>query len=310
MEKILKNFYRQIEMSAGLAGNITASGEIDRVLVCGMGGSGISGGILSDYIKKMPVSVCNTYSLPKYINKKTLVFISSYSGNTEEPLRTYKQAKEKGARIIIVTSGGELAKKHEKKIMLPSGIPPRCSLGFMFFSMLTVLQNSGIIPDQKKPAKETADLLREFDVSVSKRLAEKLHGKIPVIYGSDDYSSVVYRWRTQFNENSKVIALSHTFPEMNHNEINADYSNGKFECVFIRDSHDHPRIRKRMDITAKILRGHAGVNNAYVKGNSRLARIFYAIHLGDWTSYYLARLRKQDPYAVPVIENFKKLMNR
>jgi len=310
MEEFLEQFPESIKEAVSLAKGVEVKGDYDKILVFGMGGSGIAGSILADYIKKMPVFVLNSYNLPEFIDRKTLAFASSYSGNTEEPLEMFRQAKERGIDSVIVTSNGKFSKKHGKKIMLPAGLPPRCSLGYQFFSILAVLQNSGIVGRQDKYIEETVKLLDSLDKRLPEKLANRLMDKIPVIYGSDAYSGAVYRWRTQFNENGKAIAHSHLFPEMNHNEINADYRNGKFGCVFLRDRKDHPRIRKRMDITIRIIGRNAGIHNVEIRGKSLLARLFYAVHFGDWTSYYLARLRGVDPGPVPVIEDFKKQLNR
>ncbi|RLF67158.1 MAG: bifunctional phosphoglucose/phosphomannose isomerase, partial [Thermoplasmata archaeon] len=42
------------------------------------------------------------------------------------------------------------------------------------------------------------------------------------------------------------------------------------------------------------------------KGEGIWERIMNAIYLGDWTSYYLAVLRKVDPLPVDIITELKK----
>jgi glucose/mannose-6-phosphate isomerase len=258
----------------------------------------------------VPVFANKTYNIPYFVDEKTLAIISSYSGDTEETIEAYRQAKSRGARIVIITSGGELGRLNEKKVLIPKGMPPRCSLGYQFFAMLAVLQNSKIIPDQRKYINETISLLKGFDTSKARELARKLHGKIPIIYGSDAYSSVVYRWQTQLNETSKMFALSNVFPEMNHNEISAHSKSGNFEAVLLRDGHDHERIKKRMNITKRVMAGVLPVNDVHVRGKSMLSRMFYAIHFGDWVSCFLADMNGVDPKATPEIEYLKEELKK
>jgi glucose/mannose-6-phosphate isomerase len=305
MEELIREFPKHIEEATKLAKDISVDGKIDKVLVCGMGGSAIAGDIMSNYTKKIPIFISKTYSIPDFIDNNTLAIISSYSGNTEETIEMFKQARKKTKKIVIITSGGKLIKEKEKKIIVRSGIPPRSSLGYMFFSLLRLLQNSKIIESQDKQVSETTALLRQFDNSMAEQLAKNLQGKIPIIYGSSQYKIVAYRWVTQLNENSKMFAMHQFFPEMNHNEIEALNSKGRLEAVFIRDKEDHPRIKQRMDITQKLLEKQMRVNNIQVKGKSLLARLFYVIHFGDWVSLYSAYLNKVDPVSMDAIERLK-----
>ncbi len=95
---------------------------------------------------------------------------------------------------------------------------------------------------------------------------------------------------------------------MNHNEINAfrAMERNKFVAILLRDEKDNPKIKKRMDICKRIMEKNIDVEEVNVKGNSLLARMFYTIYIGDYTSYYLALRERVDPTPVEVIEWLKK----
>lgn len=302
--------------------------KIDKILVSGMGGSGIGGEILKSVVEKelkIPLAINKDYHIPEFINSRTLVFSVSYSGNTEETLSAYREAEKKRAKIVAITTGGKLSKLAKRDrvpiISIPSGLPPRASLGYLFFSLLITLERLGLIKNKKKECQETLRLLKDLrnkyslsskvSANRAKKIALKLHKNLSLIYTSPILSPAGLRWKGELSENSKVLAFSNTFPELNHNEIVG------WKClpgilkrcylIILRDKYDSPRIKKRIEITSKIIRGKAkGLDFLYSKGESLLARLFSLIYLGDWVSYYLAILNKIDPTPVEVIDYLKR----
>lgn len=303
-------------------------GRINKILVSGMGGSGIGGEIVKTLVEKelkIPLVVNKDYHIPEFVDPKTLILSVSYSGNTEETLSAYREAVKKKAKIVAITTGGRLGKLAKRKkipiVPIPPGLPPRASLGYLFFSLLITLERLGLIKNKKKECQETLrllkDLKKEFSLSSkvssnqAKRIALKLHKNLPLIYTSPILSPVGLRWKGQLSENSKVLAFSNTFPELNHNEIVG------WKClpgmlkrcylIILRDKKDSLRIKKRIEITSNIIRRKAcGLDFLYSRGKSLLARLFSLIYLGDWVSYYLAILNKIDPTPVEVIDYLKR----
>ena len=183
-------------------------------------------------------------------------------------------------------------------------------MGYLFFPMLGVLANSNLIDVKSNEAAEMLDTLSktgEFK-AVGERISKTIGEKTPIIYASDALSPVAYRWKTQFNENSKVPAFHHAFPEMNHNEIVGYQGMGRsdFIAIFIKDKDDNERVKKRMDITKEIISSRVDVEEVFTKGEHLLSRLFSGIYYGDFASYYLALANKVDPTPVNVIENLKK----
>ena len=304
-------------------------------IVCaGLGGSAIGADLVRSYTANelnIPLFVNRDHMLPGFADQETLVIISSYSGNTEETLSAYRDARSRGSEITVITSGGKLSKLAKEDdvpvIDIPAGLPPRAALGYSFFPVLILLSKLGLIKDQASFIDDTINNLRRLKntrlgrkvgskANQAKKIAGELYGKFPVIYGSQDHiDAVVTRWRGQLAENSKTLASSGLFPEMSHNEI-VGWENPrpvlrKSVAVMLRDSADHPRISKRMDIIKRILKKD-GISVTEVKsiGNGLLARMFSLIYMGDYVSFYLAILNKTDPTPVERITYLKEELAR
>jgi len=331
MKKVLDSFSNQIKdaYSMSLPEGITRllKKRPNKIFICGMGGSSISGQILENYLKYMhihlPVFNVQNYDLPPFTDASSLIVIASYSGNTEESISCYTQAMRNNLPTIILTSGGELQDLAKKDavpcILIPKGLQPRNAVAYLFFPMLKVLENSGIISNQKEYVDELIKLLKTQnleDNAFAKDLAIKLIGKIIIIYSSETFSPVAYRWKCEFNENSKIASFFNIFPELDHNEINS-YQNylklkARFHMIFFNDPHDHKRVIKRIKITQGLIREMTAnkipMTNVKITGKSILARMFKTIYLGELTSYYLSLKYKTDPTPVTIIEKLKKEM--
>jgi len=209
------------------------------VVFLGVGGSAIGGDVIKSYLdtgSTVPIEVNRSYALPGFVNKHTLIFACSYSGNTEETLSAYKLAKKRGAKIISITSGGRLSELSLRDstpcILLPKGMPPRTAIGYMVIIPHIALAKLKLTQRSDKAIRAAMDLLTSLrdkhlkpDIPKSKNMARKiasaLHKKFVVVYGSSGSvsESAAVRWKQDLNENSKAPAASHLFPEMNHNEI-------------------------------------------------------------------------------------------
>ncbi|MEA3369653.1 MAG: bifunctional phosphoglucose/phosphomannose isomerase [Candidatus Ratteibacteria bacterium] len=307
--------------------------NVKKIIFAGMGGSAMSGAILQTYLQDkidLPIRVVQGYSLPSFVDKDSLLFAISYSGNTEELLAVYKEAKKRGVKIIAITSGGKLKaltrKDKNSLIPIPTGFPPRAALGYLVIPALLALEKINLISSQNKYLAESITTLKSSvrklvienrKDNLAMEIAKDFYGRIPVIYGSFEVTSAVaYRWRTQLAENSKILSFNHSFPELNHNEIvgwqeqKSLYKN--FIITTLRDKEDHPRTKLRMEITRSLLKGCPyKIIEVWSKGKSPLTRIFSLIILGDFVSFYLAILNGVDPTPVERIELLKKrLKNR
>jgi glucose/mannose-6-phosphate isomerase len=296
--------------------------EAPAAFVCGMGGSAIGGDLaiaaLSDRLTK-PMFVARGYELPSWAPAGSAVLCSSYSGNTEETLAGYAAAEALGAQRLVATTGGELAELARRDdvpvIGLPAGLQPRAAVGYMFCvaAELAALALAG--PRIHTEIDAAASRLGEAFAASEERareIAAELGDATPVIHGSDLTAPVAYRWKCQINENAKMPAYSAVLPEADHNEIEGwSGSDGRFAAVFLGDRDQHPRERKRFELTAKAIEPYAAtVINLETEGETRTDRILHAVMLGDLVAIELANARGVDPLAVDVLEGFKKEMGR
>jgi len=303
--------------------------EIINIVLAGLGGSAIGGDLVRSYLLtklSVPFTINRTYDLPGFVNDRTLVIASSYSGSTEESLSMFNEALNRGAKIICITTGGKLADlagQHKLPIItLPAGFQPRAALAYSFVPVLLILEKIGFSSGESVNVSDAADILdglaKEYgtanltEANHANALAHTILGKIPVIYSASDlFDSVNIRWRGQIQENGKHVAFGNVLPEMNHNEINGwDFPHNmqdRFQVIFLRSQQDeHPQVTKRFGILHDVLQSKGvEVKEFTAHGNSALARMFSLISLADWTSYYLALLAGVDPSPVPVIMQLK-----
>jgi len=332
MLDLLLTFPNQCERAMAI-GKITAINNrynisYRNIVFLGLGGSAIGADIIRSYLideSKIPMHVVRDYTVPEFVNQETLIFATSYSGNTEEVISAYHEAKKRKSNIIIITSGGkleELAKGDNNLLVtIPKGFPPRCALGYSFIPALAVLSKLNVIGDKTREIKDSITLLKRMlknDVgpnvknNVSKTIASRVFGKFPVIYAAAKYFDVAaVRWRGQLAENSKVLASMHVYPEMNHNEIVGWVEPSdllkKFVIITLRDKSDHPRVKKRMDISKSILeKSGFKVIEVYSKGNTLLSRILSLIFIGDFVSFYLSIMYGINPTPVERVTYLKK----
>lgn len=293
------------------------------IIVSGLGGSGIGASIIGEMLQdelKVPYIVNKGYFLPRFADKNTLLIINSYSGNTEETVNVIQQAIEKRLAIICISSGGkieEFSKIHKfPHIKLPSGLPPRASLGFSLVSILFILQSQKLI--SKKPLtqlKKAAVFIDKQQKKIHKEaenLAKVLYDKIPVLYSGDMYESVLVRWRQQINENAKQLCWHHVIPEMNHNElVGWRTKDNQLAAVFLRNEDDFLRIQHRIEINKKTISNYTDhVLELYSHGKNKIEKMMYYINLGDWLTCYLAELRSFDPVEVKVIDELKSELSK
>ncbi|MBW2991321.1 bifunctional phosphoglucose/phosphomannose isomerase [Candidatus Woesearchaeota archaeon] len=287
------------------------------VVIVGVGGSSIAGLLLQGYLadEKYIIYVVRDYNLPSWVDKHTLVLACSYSGNTEETLSAFKDARRRGCKIVTLTTGSKLAEFAKVSrlpiVSLPVGYQPRAAVAIQFFAMLRLLERLRLVKSRAQDVFRLKDDLKPQMQALERNamvLSEKLLHKTPIIYTSKRFKAVGYRWKCQFNENSKIMAFNNVFPEMNHNEIEG-YENvrGNYHAILLRFDEDHRRIQRRMSLMKEVmLRKGVGDTEIGIRGPSLLSKMFSAIILGDLTSYYLAVKLKINPSEVKVIEDFKE----
>ena len=303
-------------------------GEVDQVVVAGMGGSAIGGDILralAELESPTTVSVCRGYELPAFVGERTLVIACSHSGETEETVSAFELALERGAKVVLITTGGRLlAMARERDV--PALVyaydgEPRSALGHQLMALLAVGQQVGLVGDHSHDAAEAVALMDELKRTIgegvpeernpAKQLAARLHGRLPIVFGAGVLTQAAHRWKTQLNENSKCWAIYDELPELDHNSINGfglpEGIGERTLVVFLYHPTLHPRVILRYEATREALEW-AGVPSERVeaKGSSALSQVLTAILFGDYVSYYLAILNGVSPSPVEAIQALKR----
>lgn len=321
MEQLIREFPQNIVDAIEIAKASklsTPKSGIQNIVICGMGGSGIGGKIVAEWLQPyspVPVLILNDYTLPAFVSEHSLVIGSSYSGNTEETLEALGTAHKKNATILAICSGGRLKDfciEHKYDfIEVPGGNPPRSAIAFSIVQLTHIFHYYGFIPSELFTSLSAAvKLIQKEEASIhaiGKEIASFMFGKVGVIYALAGYEGVAVRARQQFNENSKYLCWHHIIPEMNHNEL-VGWGGGdaRFAVLALITNDSHPRNLRRYQINKEVFGLKAsGVFEVEAIGQNAVERSIYLINLVDWASFYLCELNKADIMDIKVIDNLK-----
>jgi glucose/mannose-6-phosphate isomerase len=293
-----------------------------------MGGSALAALMLKAWLEaelSVPIEIVRDYTLPAYVDTNTLVIASSYSGNTEETVGCFAQARERSAQVAVVAAGGQLQQLADEysvaHVVLPSGVQPRMTVMYGLRALTALLAHFGVIGlDKFDEIKQTADWLGKetmawvpgvrTDKNLAKQLALLAIGKTPVFYAGSLMAPVAYKWKISWNENAKNLAFWNQYPEFNHNEFMgwASHPIEKPFAVFdLKSRMENPQILKRFTVSDRLLSGkRPKAVDIEMQGDSVLAQMLWGSVLADFASIYVAILNGVDPTPVPLIEKLKK----
>lgn len=325
--QVIADQYKQAQFEVSVENAVHDARDITSVVVTGMGGSALAALIVKVLLNQevpLQFEVVRTYDLPAYVGHNTLVIASSYSGNTEETLSALEQAREKGAQIGILTSGGKLAEiANEQEIacaMVPAGAQPRMATIYNLRGLFALLETFGVVDGRWLKELEAMAGWLENETSnwrphvptehnFAKQLALNLIGKTPVFYGSPLTAPLAYKWKISFNETAKNIAFWNEYPEFNHNEFMGWTSHPiekPFAVVDIVSSFDRARIRQRFELSDRLLSGQRPrARTIELPGETLFAQLIWGAILADFASTYAAILNQVDPTPVALIERLK-----
>ncbi len=295
--------------------------------ILGMGGSAIGGDLAAAAIgrrRRAPVRTVRGSGLEP-TTRDALVLCASYSGETAETLACFADAGAAGAERVVLTTGGRLAAAARSEgvpvIGVPSGMQPRAAVAYMLVGALECAALCGAAPSLRPEIQAASEPLRRLaaewgpdapEDALPKRLARRLRGHLPVIYGAAATAPVAFRWKTQINENAKLPAFSAELPEADHNELNAwEGAPGlaPLAAIFLDDGGADESLRRRVVLTAREIGAYASaLEEVPAFGSTPVERVAAGVMLGDFLSVYLAVLRGVDPTPVEAIERFKRVL--
>ena len=302
-----------------------AYGDVRNITVLGMGGSAIggefAGALLADELK-VPLTVHRDYGIPGYVGRDSLVIASSFSGNTEETLSGFDEAKKRGAKILAITTGGRLADE-AKTLRLPLitfgyHAQPRAALGYSLTLVMGVLTKLGLVRDMGKDIEAALADVAKLEERVhegartndAKKMAIELVGKIPVIYGAGVMGVMARRVKDQWNENAKNWAHYDVMSELNHNAVvgfpHPPIAREAQVVLLLRSKRDNPRHKLRFDVTKELLdRSQIPHQDLQFDGGSLLSEVLQMTYFTDYVSFYVALLNGADPSPVTSIDYLK-----
>jgi glucose/mannose-6-phosphate isomerase len=303
---------------------------VDKVIVAGMGGSGIIGDILVDWLQpriSIPIYVVKDYHLPCFVNNRTLVLSVSCSGNTDETISTVIEGIDAGAHVTTVSSGGRLEKLSLTKGVIHTKVKalrtPRSSLPYLFYPAASILRDTGILrgleDELDRSVKNVEDMKGRislhvpFRINPAKKLAKWVHTGLPVIYAPQLLRGAAIRFKNSLNEDAKMHALIDFIPELCHNEVETWVRGGEeaYRPVFLRYLCEPFEVKERFRIMRSIIEG-AGVKvrNESTTAGDPLGVIISTIYLLDYTAVYVAVLKSVNPLPTLNIDTLKKRLKR
>lgn len=310
--------------------NLPDYSDIRSIVVAGMGGSSFPAVYLRSWPGTLvPLEVVRDYELPAYVDSHTLFISSSYSGNTEETLEALTAAAERGAQIVVVSAGGQLADRARDNdyplYEIPSGIQPRMSSFYFIAAFVELLESLALIPAGSSEELRSAghwlsDQIADWrpDVPTSqnpaKQLAHELMGRSVVVYSGPKLFPAANKWKICTNESAKNVAWTYQYPEFNHNEFmgwTSHPTEKPYAVIEIRSNLEHPRVQKRFEVSERLLSGRRPAPNVVVpRGTTLIEQLVWTSNYGDFTSLYLALLNSIDPTPVDLIEKLKAELNK
>ena len=320
----------QVEQAAATARGVDGlppGDGVRSVLVAGMGGSGIGGDAAAAVLSgssPVPILVSKHSECPGFVGPDTLVFANSFSGNTEETLSAVSEAADRGARIVVVASGGRLVELADRigapVVPVDRNIPmPRAGIGAVTVPLLVVLERLGLVEgvdamvdSAVRQLRARRDELAGGSDDVASRLARRIGRTIPLVYGGGPLGEVAaWRWKGQFNENCKVPSWCNRIPELTHNELcgwaqHGDVTRQVFTLVFLRHDHEPGNVGRRFDFVAEACdEVVAGIETVRAAGDTALAQLFDLVLLGDLVSLRMAFTEGVDPGPVDILDQLK-----
>jgi len=315
----IKRFPDQFQKGFDLAEEVKIDGVFKDVTLCGMGGSSFFVPLINDMLAtdpsvKFSMDVVKGYDLPEYTSTDNLYLVSSYSGNTEEVISFYDQIIKKQLPHIVITTGGELERLAVQNgsplYKIPGGIQPRLSTGYFIAGIVQILINCNIIPSSFKDLMINASktIGSNFNEEDTKYLAKELMNMVPIIYSTDNNSSLACLSKIKFNENCKIQSFWNYFPELNHNEM-VGFTMMLMKCHFIifQSQFTNTRNLKRIEVFRKLMNDKGLKTYLFeLKGDNVLEEIFMGYYFIDHVTYYLAEGYGIDPEPVVMVETFKE----
>jgi glucose/mannose-6-phosphate isomerase len=310
--------------------------EVNKVVVCGMGGSNLGARMVDSLMInriRIPIEIFPQYNVPNYTDAKTLVISYSFSGNTEETLSCYHQAQTREAKIFAVTSDGKLAEQavshstaHYKidPIHNPSG-QPRFAIGYALGSILSLFSKLEIAHIDEREFMDAAEkmytVVGEYDEAVdisqnlAKSFAKKLTNKAAILVASEHLTGTAHTIKNQLNESAKTFSALFELPELNHHLMEGltypKELKKSFHFIFFHSNLYSDRVQMRYPLTEEVVEKNGYAYSTFIPNtDKKIQQVFETLIFGSFTTYYLSKNYKIDPTTIPWVDYFKNKLSK
>ncbi len=298
--------------------------KIKNICLCGMGGSAVANHLITNLPKskrKIPMYVMRDYEIPAWVNKDTLIILTSHSGATKETISAFKYSAVAEAKIFIIAERGQLEKLGAKENAVVfdynTKATPRASLGYQLGAVFGALKKLNILDCGLENAIKLLEKINKnlkpeikTENNFAKQLAFCALDRLPIIVGSGILESVVWRWKTQINENANQFAFTEFLPEAMHNAVQGLDLPTRFQddliYFILQNTFDKPELINQFDKLKSVLQEkkirYEIINT---EGKDIFEQKLSTLIIGDWMSFYLAILNNVDPTPVETITTLK-----
>jgi glucose/mannose-6-phosphate isomerase len=306
--------------------------DTDNVVMVGMGGSGLGARVIKSlYDERLtkPLVSIHDYHLPGFVNDRTLVILSSYSGNTEEVITAAHEAIDRKAKCLVIATGGKLKSLAEENnlplyVIDPKFNPsnqPRMAIGYSIVGQLVLASKAGLFEIEKQDIMASMDAMSKVqekcnvnvsqDDNLAKLTAFRLFDKKIMLISSHHLVGATHTVNNQFNENAKTFTADYVIPELNHHLMEGlkhpPNNTHDLVCLMINSDLYIERIQQRFEITKEVIKKN-NIELVEFKPESAdfLSQVFEVIQFGAYVNFYLSMIYNQDPAPIPFVNYFKE----
>lgn len=310
--------------------------KIQNVLALGMGGSHLGADLIMSVFErdiKVPMAIVSDYNVPGHVDEHTLVLATSYSGNTEEVLECVELCRQRGANILVLTTGGNLeqyAKQHNLALYTftsdhnPSGIP-RYGSGYLFISQLMMLVKAGVIDVSEQDIMSAINAIKkaskQYGIDVpeksnkAKQMARMLEKSIVILVASEHLNGSAYIFKNQINESAKQLSTLFHIPELNHHMLEGlehpEENKDILQFVFIESHLYHARNQYRYNITRDIIAKQGIQETSFSPvSNTKITQAYETVAFTSYVGLYLSMLHQIDPGPNPWVDYLKNELKK
>ena len=286
---------RDAAVAAADVEGLPAPGDVSEVVIVGAGGGGVAGDVVESVAHlqgSVPVLATGGIS-PAWLSESSLVVAVSQSGDDQPTVAAARVAQASGARMVAVTSGGELM-----ELCTGWGVPvtrvdpfagPAAGLGVVIVPVLVLLERVGVLSGMNRLISESAEQIEargrllDSDPGPVEALADAVAGRMAVVCGSGGVGKhAARRWVNRLNWVGDVASVRRNLPADEAEAATwATLARGVeagVVAVVLRHDFEPPGLADRGDLLGSAV---TAVHEVRAGGDGALAQLLDLVLVGD-----------------------------